>query len=424
VSDAVLRALGRYWPHGSDPVMALPLPDCQVAARTELPPRLTAVSLPDWSSDLGELLVPSHAVLDGEGESWTRTDWLGAAEWYVTCAAERAHERVHGPLHSYSFRLRGWDPRMWRSAWANRIALFLRRWAARAAGRDEEALFGPLPDAEIIVTHDVDAVAKPMSLRIKQAAFHAFNSARKLRRGEGRGAARKAGHALKFFFRPGDLWNFETITALEEKHGIRSHFNFYGGSTTLLRPLRRTLVDPAYDVTEARLRSELGRLRDGGWTIGLHQSFDAWRDPDMMRAERLRVESAAGIPVTSCRQHWLRFSFAETWRAQAASGFVTDTTLGFNDRPAFRNGAALRWKPLDDAAIESLPMVAMDSHFYDYADLSAEERRRELAHWVGEIRAVRGVATVLWHQQVIGDDYGWGDGFNDLLESVCNDRAA
>ncbi len=45
----------------------------------------------------------------------------------------------------------------------NRIALFLRRWAAREQGMSEEDLFDSLPKAEIILTHDVDAIAKNLS---------------------------------------------------------------------------------------------------------------------------------------------------------------------------------------------------------------------------------------------------------------------
>lgn len=358
-------------------------------------------------------------MVDGEGEDWMRTDWLGAAEWYVDCAAERAYEDAHGPIHSYSGRLPEWDSRMWDRAWVNRIALFLRRWAARTAQRDENALFGPVPDPEILITHDVDAVAKTASLRIKQSGFHLYNAGRSLGRGAVREAVTKGVAAGRFLLGPGDLWNFDVITSLEEQRGIRSHFYFYGGRVPWRRSPRRMLVDPAYDILDDSVRRQVRALVDRGWTVGLHQSFDAWRDPAMMLQERVHVETAAGRHIDACRQHWLRFAFADTWRAQREAGFRLDSTLGFNDRPSFRNGAALRWRALDGEEFESLPMVLMDSHLYDYAQISAEERRVELAKWIGEIRAVRGCASVLWHQQTCSDAYGWTEGFIDLLDEVC-----
>jgi len=392
------------------------------------PPQLRTVVLPEWARDLGVdggLLVPAEAIREGESESWERTDWLGAAEWYGSCAAERAYERVNGPIHSYSFRLGAWDERMWQRCWANRIAMFLRRWASRYLGRSEVDLFGAPPKPEIVMTHDVDAVVKTIPLRVKQSAFHTFNALRSLRRGRIQDAQRKGTAALRFFLRSGNLWNFDAMKDLEERFGIRSQFNFYGGRTGWMRRPRRVLIDPGYDVNDAKLRAEIRRLHDGGWTIGLHQSFDAWRDEGIMSEERLTLERAAGTRVVSCRQHWLRFSFESTWLAQSRAGFVLDSTLGFNDRPGFRNGAALRIRPLMNApSFEALPMVLMDSHLYDYHEMTNDERGGEIRKWVDEIRAVQGTATVLWHQQVIGDEYGWNDGFVQLLQSVTGEPDA
>ena len=36
---------------------------------------------------------------------------------------ERIWEKVHGCIHSYSFRLKGWDTRAWDHAWVNRCYL-------------------------------------------------------------------------------------------------------------------------------------------------------------------------------------------------------------------------------------------------------------------------------------------------------------
>src|SRR5204863_250619 len=159
------------------------------------------------------------------------------------------------------------DPRQFERAWVNRMYLFLRRWAAHYAQADEDRLLGPLPAAQIIITHDVDAIRKTPEIRIKQGAFHAWN-------------------------------------------GVRS-------------------------------------------AMGGH------------------LAKAAGAELVACRQHWLLFSWGHTWCAQEAAGLRRDATLGFNDRPGFRNSAALEFEPWDFArerpcALHALPMVFMDSHFYDY----------------------------------------------------------
>ena len=413
----MIAALDRYWPRGFDHIAALPI--ARAAVRVDTPPKLRVVSLPEWAGDIavdGGLIVPESAA----GEGWETTDWLTASRWYLTGAAEAAWERANAPICSYSYRLGDWDARMWERAWVNRIALFLRRWASVLLHREEEELFGPRPSATIVVTHDVDAVTKTIPIRVKQSAFHAFNAFRQTLRGDLGTARTKTMEAFRFFFRRGRLWFFKDMTDLEEKFEIRSHFNFYAGRTpSLLRPAA-ALIDPGYDVSEPELRRELDRLRKGGWQIGLHQSFGAWIDSSSMAEERGRLERASGGPVRSCRQHWLHFSWQSTWTAQRDAGFELDTTLGFNDRPGFRSGAALSIRPFGAASsFRVLPMVLMDSHLYDYAKYSAEERRAEIRRWIGEIRAVGGEATVLWHQHVMGPEYGWAAGYAELLEEVA-----
>ena len=414
--------LRRYWVRGEDVVLRLAVPEAPPLETEPLPPRLRVVALPQWASDRGVdggLLVAEQFIVPGAGETWQRVDWWGAAHWYLCGVAERDHERARGPIHSYSLRLRGWDPRMWERAWVNRIALFLRRRAARELEQDETRLFGTLPAPEILLTHDVDAIRKTAAIRLKQSAFHACNALRFAVRGRPGAAVERLAAAFRFFFGAADYWHFDEVRRVEEQARIRSCFYVYGGDPSR-HSLKQALFDPAYDAREPRLACELRVLAEHGWQVGLHQSFEAWRDGSVMAEEMSRVAHAVGQRVTLCRQHWLRFSWRDTWKAQQAAGLEADATLGFNDRPGFRNGAALRFHPWDEEAgaplrLESLPMVLMDSHLYDYAGLADEERLREMRRWIEEVRATGGTATVLWHVHVLGRDYGWKPGFEALL---------
>lgn len=412
-------ALDRYWPQRADAVFALPVPSiASTAAGQMLPPPMTLVRLPEWADDLaadGGLLVPSCFTAAG---GWQHVDWWSAAHWYLHGTAERAHELRHGPIHSYSLRLRGWDSRIWDRAWVNRIALLLRRWAARQAGQPESALFGPLPSPEIVITHDIDAVAKTWPIRLKQSAFHCFNALRCVLRGQLSMAVDRIMKAARMLLVPGHDWQVETTIALEREAGVRSQLNLFAGKRTPTLP-RQWLLDPSYDVSNPALACYFQSLAAEGWQLGLHQSFDAWQEASCMRAERERLETACGTPVRSCRQHWLRFSWQHTWTAQHAAGFTLDTTLGFNDRPGFRNGAALKFAPLgDEAEYAALPLVLMDSHLYDYAVLDDSTRERAVYHWINEVRQVSGQCTVLWHPHTLSRDYGWTEGFRTLLAAI------
>lgn len=419
----LLRACERYFIGHSSRLKALPVAELPFPVVSG-PLKLTDVVLPAWGAQWGcdgVLAVPRECCADPAAPHWAQVDWWLAAFLMLEGWHERVWELQHGPVHSFAFRLHGWDDRAWERAWVNRIALFLRTWVVQQSGAEETALFGPLPRAEVLLTHDVDAVEKTWAIRLKQAAFLGFNALRLLARGQLAEAGARIGRALRFLFLRDDWWKLDEMREMERQAGLRSQFNFYADARA--KTLSRWLFDPGYNVTRPRLAALLVALVRDGWRVGLHQSYDAWRMPELMRQQRERLQSLLPVAVSSCRQHWLRFSWQKTWRAQAEAGFCQDTTLMFNDRPGFRVAAALEWSPWGavrggEPSLKVLPTMFMDSHFYDYQPMNAAERRAALRYWLSEIVAVGGQAAVLWHPHTISADYGWREGFQDLLDEL------
>ena len=415
-----LTALQRYWPGQVDLIAQLPLPDCAVVTDASAP-KLQEIALPEWAQDLGvgrHLLVPATAIsATTEREVWRHCDWLNVIAWYLDAVAERAHESRVGPIHSYAARLDNWDERLWSRAWVNRIALFLRRWAARQLGQDEVVVFGPLPAARLVLTHDVDALSKTFSIRLKQAMFQAFNSLRAVRDGDFAAARRRSRQFLQVLFSNESYWCFERIFALEKDAETESMFFFHARNRGP-RSLHLRVVDPAYDAASAELKRALALTQQHGAGVGLHPSYAAWQDEASLTRERQNLEALTQQPVRAVRQHWLRFSWQNTWTAQARAGLSHDFTAAFNDRPGFRLGAALTFQPFDmhaQAEFVVTPTVMMDSQFYDYAEMSDTSRIAAMTYWVRELHDTRGEAAVIWHQQVFNRDYAWGAGYQALL---------
>ncbi|MEM5471126.1 hypothetical protein WNZ14_05255 [Hoeflea sp. AS60] len=419
-----LNCGGRYWPTGYQAIASLTFP---VIDNSEpgADPDLCHVVLPAWAADLGiegRLLAFASAIAPGEDRpEWQRCDWLATAFHMLAGSVERAHEQLHGPALSYSFRVPRALAPLYGHAWVNRIFLFLRRWAAHVANQPEVGLFGPLPVARIELTHDVDAIRLTPEIRLKQAAFQIANAARSFARGNFSGSGARLRDAGRYVLSAGNFRTFARVRDMERSGGLRSTLHFYGGPSGLSRATpRRILIDPAYEITSDAMRAELRAFAEGGWTVGLHQSFDAWDEAGKMAREKARVETALGSPVSHCRQHWLHFSWNKTWAAQAAAGLRRDATLGFNDRPGFRAGHALTVRPWDGAngrplPIDAVPMVFMDSHFYDYSDDGGNDPEAAMKPWIDEVRAVGGDATVNWHTHTITEVYGWDAGFESLL---------
>jgi len=407
----VIECGSPYW-RDSAALEALPVPRTTHA----LGASLVRVELPPWAADLGVGSPPS-LVVDSGSLVGDEVDWWTAAFRFLTGAAECRQESLSGPVHSYAWRLRGIDGVAFDNAWVNRILLFLQRWSVRETGGDEIAMPRPRFD----LTHDVDAVRKTPELRFKQGAFELANAGRLLAKRRPVDSGRRAAAGIRFAASGGELSTWEAIRTLETQHGVTSTFHVYAGPAGRRRKGRALLFDPAYNV--AGLAETLRSLREGGWTIGLHPGFDVWRDALELRSQRETLERVVDARVQRCRQHWLRFSWAETWEAHEEAGIELDSTLGFNDRPGFRNGAALRFRPWSFARraplrVEVIPLVLMDSHVYDYALLDEPGRRAAMQHWVDEVAAVGGEASFLWHQQTMHRDYGWSSGYRELLELV------
>lgn len=387
-----------------------------------------SVALPDWSrwGVDGQLLVPRCCLAPGPSDAWQSVDWLLAIFLMLEGWDERRYEARNGPIHSYSFRLGQSDTRPWEHAWVNRIGLFLREWAAHHTGQDENQLFGPIPPAQVILTHDLDAIRKTGAIRLKQAGFNAFNALRSATRGAWRKSGAHAWSAARFLFSGDNYDHLQEALDLERQHGLRSIIHIYSAAGNRTS-LRSALFDPGYDLEQTpETCATLVAAVEDGHTIGLHPAFSSWQDATRMSQQRTGVrKSVPNAEVSHCRQHWLRFSWEQTWSAQTRAGLRHDATLGFNDRPGLRTSAALSWHPWNEATsrahdILATPLMLMDSQLYDYGGHDRGARERMIDQWLGEVQAVGGTATVLWHPHTLGSDYGWKDGFLYLLDKLAN----
>lgn len=126
-----------------------------------------------------------------------------------------------------------------------------------------------------------------------------------------------------------------------------------------------TPFDHFPDLNLPRMRAVREKALQNGYQIGLHPSFDTWKNEERWLSEKQHLENWLGQPVLHCRQHYLRFSFPETADILEKAGIETDSTLGFRRHIGFRCGTgfpfhlyhfgeerAYRWK--------EIPLVIMD----------------------------------------------------------------
>ena len=420
----VISSLDEYWEKNSDHIRSLPVSNYQNNFKINLPLRMVSVNLPNWANSCGienKLLVPQECVDQNEHSvEWWKVDWWLAIFLMLEGWHERVWESIHGSIHSYSYRLKNWDSRVWDHAWVNRICLFLRKWYGENYNSKAD-FFGTPPRSQLLLSHDVDAVCKTHPIRIKQSIFHFFNSLVLLFRFRIIESVRRLSKGFKFLFSNEDWWVFDKLLKIEKAAGISAVYHFY--SDQRQKTFKRWLMDPGYNIKSERLKSLLNELKDAGHEVGLHPTYDSWNDSELIEDQKKTLEKSLGSEVINCRQHWLRFSWKDTWLHQARSGLRQDSTLMFNDRSGFRNSCATNWKPWNQLenkthSIACTTSVIMDSHLFDYNEFNKIERNDHLRFWIMECKEVGGKTSILWHPHSLSKGYGWLEGFKDLINII------
>lgn len=420
----VLSSLNNYWTNDSECLFSLPIINLQSSLTLTIPLRLEKVTIPVWASVCGingEILVPQECILNNSvKDRWKEVDWWAAAFLLMEGWHERLWETTHGVIHSYSRKLKGWDTRAWDHAWVNRIAMFLRKWLAMLEGKPE-CFLGKLPTTNIVLSHDVDAITKTHPIRIKQTIFLLFNSLLLCLQFKFNDSLKKLVKSFQFCFSNEDWWVFDKLLKINKEAGISALYHFYADPRP--KTFKRWLMDPSYNVSCDRVCSLVSTLMKAGNEVGLHPTYDAWYDYRLIEEQRVKLENCVNSKVSICRQHWLRFSWKDTWFAQEKAGLDNDSSLMFNDRSGFRNSSAISWKPWNQLKGESYnlictPCTMMDSHLYDYNNFTSNERSTYMKSWIKECREVKGKTSLLWHPQTLTDDYGWEESFIELVDEI------
>ena len=63
-------------------------------------------------------------------------------------------------------------------------------------------------------------------------------------------------------------------------------------------------MDPGYDVKSDCLNVTIEGKLDAGHEVGLHPTYDAWNDSELLEEQKKTLEESLGAQVTYCRQHW------------------------------------------------------------------------------------------------------------------------
>lgn len=168
----------------------------------------------------------------------------------------------------------------------------------------------------------------------------------------------------------------------------------------------RGALDDEYLDSE-RFQKILHLLKSHGVTFGLHNSYQASRELTRTAAEKRRIESVVGTPITCNRCHVLASREPEDMRALADAGITDDFTMAYAGHIGFRLGTcrAVRWIDPVRRELTSLtlhPMTTMDCTLDRYMGLpDAESALAAVTALLRTIHRYHGEVCLLWHNSAV-----------------------
>lgn len=197
------------------------------------------------------------------------------------------------------------------------------------------------------------------------------------------------------FFRSRDPYDvFEVWMDLLRQHGLQAQFNFLGD--------RMRNSDCYYPVRHPFVRETIEKLANGGHGIGFHPSYESFDHPPLFRKELDSVREISPVPVTTGRQHYLRFAVPDTWKIWEQAGMHWDSTAGYSEAEGFRCGMCHDFPVFDVrerkmATLREKPLIAMDVTLALYQKYTPEQALERLRFLKKQVEKHRGEFVFLWH---------------------------
>lgn len=266
-------------------------------------------------------------------------------------------------------------------------------------------------EASQLVSHDVDLPSVYMFkewrslLRISASLL-----LRHGRIGESMNAVRIRGAHKQQLHAQDPANTFDWIFRHCAKHGMQNAFYFICGNTN-------QRFDADYRIEHPAMRQLLNDVHRHGHEIGLHPSYDTFRNRDAFFAEANRLRRVCGqegIEQSQWggRMHYLRWAHPETAYLWEGAGMSYDSTAGYAARPGFRCGTCFEFPALDPLTGKRLnltirPLIAMEVSVMsaEYLGLrNPEAAFQKFAQLKDRCRKVGGNFTLLWHNSELITD--------------------
>jgi hypothetical protein len=188
---------------------------------------------------------------------------------------------------------------------------------------------------------------------------------------------------------------------------------------------RLTTYDSGYKPEWTWVKALIYLLRDQGFEIGLHPSYETVDNFQRLLEEKKRFDRILGGKKYGGRQHYLRFKVPDTWLFWEKAGFTYDSSMGYHDYEGFRCGTCFPYRPFDTIGnrqmkIVEIPLIVMDGTLAVYRELSAEQGEKNMLELAKRCCEVGGVYTLLWHNSSLhGNWEPWAEAYKRVVSKLA-----
>lgn len=269
----------------------------------------------------------------------------------------------------------------------------------------------------LFLSHDVDQIHDREMWRILADLNHIRRVIFNGERGSVPLALRRVGRA---FVRPKPaVKDFATILEIEARHGFRSTF-------FVLHDRYWARYGARFRLTDAELKAIGELVKGAGGEIGVHGGYYRFNDGGAYRESREAIAEALGVEPVGIRNHLLRFSGSETWRAQHEAGFAYDATFGSNAELGGRDGKTLPFwavptSPDGSGGLVELPLTVMDSTLFRALGLAGQAALQTAWAAIEPVVASGGLVTLSWHNNYFNEPeyWDWQWVYEELLQRLA-----
>ncbi|MBN1119411.1 MAG: polysaccharide deacetylase family protein [Bacteroidales bacterium] len=208
---------------------------------------------------------------------------------------------------------------------------------------------------------------------------------------------------------PADTFSY--ILKKQENLKLPIQFFILGG--------RRSKFDKAISLKNKNYRKLLHNLYLHN-KYGLHPTYESNYSFKTLSREYYELCAVLTKRIDRSRQHFLKFTFPDTFRNLIKLGIREEHSLGWSSKVGFRAGIS-RPFPFYDLELEKqthlmlVPFVVMDRTLKDYMNLNTEESKLKIKELIDSVRQVGGQFTMLWHNDSLNDKGEW-QGWKEVFE--------